>query len=268
MDLRIITSNVAADFTSPPGVPSWDERREPYVELLRRAGADVLSLQEVMPKQLRFLRAELAESRVLVVNYIEGEDGEPASSELRDLAREEISNPYEIALFYRGDRLKVVECGHWWMSPTPDTPSTGFGNNWPRVLVWSRFHWEVGDVIVFATHIDHRCVSEMLDVCRPRFDALADSGIPQIFAGDLNFNPEHDAYASLLSDGWCDSGQNIAPETSTFLYEMPNVPSGRIDHIFTRGSRLSTHEWSRLLPAPGDPPVSDHDPVLVRVGLM
>jgi endonuclease/exonuclease/phosphatase family metal-dependent hydrolase len=220
-----------------------------------------------MPKQLAFLRGELPDYRVLVVNYINGIGEADASSEIYDISDEEIPNPYEIALFYRRDRFEVVDGGHWWMSPTPERPSTGFGNRWPRTVLWSRFRCESGDILVFATHIDHRCVGAMISLCRERFDALATSGTPLILAGDLNFNPTHPAYRSLLSDGWRDSGESAPPESPTFLLDLPGVPSGRIDHIFSTGQVLNAAEWARLLPAPGEPPVSDHHPVFARFDL-
>jgi endonuclease/exonuclease/phosphatase (EEP) superfamily protein YafD len=51
------------------------------------------------------------------------------------------------------------------------------------------------------------------------------------------------------------------------LLDMPGVPNGRIDHVFSRGARLRSTEWTRLLPAPGAPPVSDHYPVCARFRL-
>jgi len=34
MEISIITSNISADFLNPPGVPSWDERKQKYIDVL------------------------------------------------------------------------------------------------------------------------------------------------------------------------------------------------------------------------------------------
>ena len=67
MEISIVTSNISADFLRPPGVPSWDERRQTYVDVLFQANPDIIGLQEVTPRQLQFLQTQLSQFAALTV---------------------------------------------------------------------------------------------------------------------------------------------------------------------------------------------------------
>jgi endonuclease/exonuclease/phosphatase family metal-dependent hydrolase len=108
----------------------------------------------------------------------------------------------------------------------------------------------------------------MVELCREKFVAFAARALPLMLLGDLNFNPADSNYALLIGDGWRDSYEVAsAPDSATFLYDMPDIPGGRIDHILYRGDGLTPRTWSRLLSPDPKRRVSDHDPVYVRFSL-
>lgn len=273
MKISVVTSNISADFLAPPGVPTWDERKLLFVQVLREAKPTLIGLQEVTSRQFQFLQAQLPEFTALTVPVI---DPDPVllSAWHAKYARyglPDIPNPYELILFYRTEDFDSPASGYWWLSPTPDRPSIGFGNVAPRAIMWTHLRHSLSkrEFIAFNTHIDHRCTRPMVDLCRERFTEFITRNLPLIFMGDFNFNPTDPDYKMLISDGWQDSHNvSTTSEERTILYDLPHLmPSGRIDHILYRGNGLVPQAWTRLLPPESEQRISDHDPVHVWFSL-
>jgi endonuclease/exonuclease/phosphatase family metal-dependent hydrolase len=268
-EINVITSNVSADFLTPPGVPPWDERKDLYAHVLRDAMPDILSLQEVSPRQFAFWQAQLPEFTALTVSPTNPDPDMLVAwrAKYGSFGFDAIPSPYEIILFYRTKLFEQHATGHWWLSPTPDRVSIGFGNSAPRVVLWVYLvHRASGQgLYIFNTHLDHRCIQPMVEVCREQFVAFTAAGVPLMFMGDLNFNPDDPNYRQLAADGWRDSHSACArADCPTFLYNRPDLPSGRIDHIFHRGDGLTPQAWARLTSPDPNRRLSDHDPVCVR----
>ncbi|HRQ37470.1 MAG TPA: endonuclease/exonuclease/phosphatase family protein [Chloroflexota bacterium] len=269
MELTVITSNVSADFLTPPGVPIWEERRALYVRAVREALPDLIGLQEVTPRQLRFFQEQLPEFVAVTVPVIDP-DPELQATWHTKYARyglPVVPDPYELVLFYRADFFEVVDSGYWWLSPMPERPSIGFGNVAPRAVLWAHLQYRHNgrDLIIFNTHIDHRSPRPMVELCRERLANFMGRAPSLVFMGDLNFDPDDANFALLMQDGWRDAHEVVAaPESATFLYDLPDIPGGRIDHILYRGEGLTPQRWVRL--ASPDPArrISDHDPVCVQ----
>jgi endonuclease/exonuclease/phosphatase family metal-dependent hydrolase len=272
MKISIVTSNISADFLRPAGVPEWEERKLPYVHILRSAVPDIIGLQEVTPRQFEFLQEQLPEFTALTV---------PVENPAPDLSIAwqekygkygfpEIPSPYEIILFYRREAFVCLSTGHWWLSSTPDVPSIGFGNIAPRVVLWAHLHHATSNrkLVIFNTHIDHRCISPMIDVCRRKFATFAGTYPSSFFIGDMNFNETDPNYGLLVRDGWKDSHDVSGSDHSgTFPYVRSELPAGRIDHVLYSGHEFAPLRWSRLSPPASHPRISDHDPVCVEFGI-
>ena len=269
MEISVITSNVSADFLTPPGVPTWDERKQLLVHTLRDAEPGLIGLQEVTPNQLQFFQAQLLEFTALSVPVA---NPDPAllpvwRGKYARFGLNEIPSPYEIILFYRTKIFEVLTQGHWWLSPTPERPSIGFGNTAPRVMLWAHLRHRASsrEIIVFNTHIDHRCPDEMTELCCQKFVDFTTHSAPLMLIGDLNFNPASPNYALLLNQGWRDAYEvAFGPEAATFLYDLADIPGGRIDHILYQGEALTPQTWARLLSPDPERRLSDHDPVYAR----
>lgn len=98
--------NIRCD-TPVDGDNAWPYRKERVEALIRFYGFDVLGVQEAKPSQMSDLRAMPGFASVGV-----GRDGGD---------RGEYS-----AIFYRTDRLRVLDSGTFWLSETPDTVSKGW----------------------------------------------------------------------------------------------------------------------------------------------
>lgn len=268
MKLSIITSNISADFLSPPGVPKWDERKLPYVDVLRTAEPDIIGLQEVTPRQLQFLQMQFPEFTALTVPVTNPAPDLLAAwqAKYQQFGFPEIPSPYEIILFYRTEAFDLLSSGYWWLSPTPDVPSIGFGNIAPRVVLWAHLHHAASDqkFVLFNTHLDHRSTNAMVELCRQKFAEFEANYSSLLLIGDLNFNEKDPNYDLLITDGWNDSHKSaLEDNSSTFLYNRPGMPGGRIDHILYRSDEFIPKTWSRLVPPASNPRISDHDPVHV-----
>lgn len=262
MDLSTITFNVSADFLSPPGVSTWAERKTFCVQALRQAQPGIIGLQEVMPRQFEYFQAQLPAYRAITVS--ETARDESVKQAFQALYGQPLPDQNEIVLFFRKAELSLTDHGHWWLSPTPDHLSVGFGNIAPRLVLWGHIqhHASGREVIVFNTHLDHRCTLPMVKLCRKKLAAFFNRKLPLIFMGDLNVNPTQAEYALLTSDGWHDSYA-----VSSELNAVTFAKRGRIDHIFYRGACLKPQKWTRLFSPDPQRRLSDHDPVYVRFSL-
>lgn len=272
MEITVITSNISADFLNPPGIPTWEERKQRYLWVLRDANPSLIGLQEVTPRQLQYLQEQLPEFCALTVPVANPDPDLLAAwkAKYSKFGLPQIPDPYEIILFYRTDLFEPLATGHWWLSPTPERPSIGFGNIAPRVLLWAQLvHRDSScQFLVFNTHIDHRCTRAMVDLCRKIFFVFPPSTAWHIFMGDLNFTPSDPEYKLLIHDGWRDSHKaGSSTDSATFLSNQTGVPGGRIDHILYRGDGLNSHMWRRLMSPDPERRVSDHDSVYVRFSL-
>ena len=113
--------NIRCD-TPMDGDNAWPYRKERVEALVRFYGFDVLGVQEAKPSQMSDLRAMPGFASVGV-----GRDGGD---------RGEYS-----AIFYRTDRLRVLDSGTFWLSETPDTVSKG----WDAELLVGRIWAVAGD---------------------------------------------------------------------------------------------------------------------------
>lgn len=251
IELTVVSFNVLVDMGSTPGMPRWAERRELCVEVLRDVDADLIGLQEPTPAQVEYLLGALPEYEGIFYK------GYPDAS-----------------LLFRREMFDKLEHGHWWLSPTPDRVSVGFGNTLPRLVVWGKFkHRPSGrELFVFNTHFDNSMPSQvkMAELCQKQLAPFAEQGLPMLFLGDFNTSQTRGDYATLTSNGWKDS--YLASEKASADGRDDNVPtmvegSGRIDHIFYHGDAWQPLAWRRLESPDEKKPLSDHYPVLARFKL-
>lgn len=251
--LKVVTFNVLVDFAPQPGVPPWSQRKELCSQVLRESQADLIGLQESSPGQIKFFAEELPG---YAAHYYVSESGSPYP---------------DAALMYREEAFERLDEGHWWLSPTPERVSTGFGNVLPRLVVWVRLkHRPSGrELYFFNTHFDNSRPSQdrMAELCQRLFEPFVAEGLPLIFVGDFNTDQERGDYPRLTSGGWADA-YRASPLASPNGRDdnVPTFPNGkRIDHIFYHGPGLKAIRWERLESPDPDRPLSDHYPVYAEL---
>lgn len=253
--LRVMAFNVRLP-TDADGANRWDARRDIAVRMLRQADADVIGTQELFKRQGDELVAALPRYAWFGRGRRGGDDDE------------------HMGVFYRTDRLRLLEHGDFWLSDTPGVPgSISWGNLYPRMATWARFE-RLADgrrFTVFNTHLPYRdqdaaarlrCAA----LLRARIDALP-RGEPVVLLGDFNTAPDGDVHAALLQaglrDAWTAAVTRRGPEATFHAYT--GTADRRIDWILVRG--LSVRAVHTIDASEHGRYPSDHFPVLAELGL-
>lgn len=247
--LRVMTFNVRL-LTDVDGPNQWRYRRDLAAAMIRRQDPDVIGTQELFAEQGDDLVARLPQ----FAWFGEGRHGGRGDEHM--------------GVFYRRDRLSVVESGNFWLSDTPDVPgSISWGHPYARMVTWALFE-RVADhrrFYLFNTHLPYReedgdARLRGVKAIMARVAALP-KDIPVIVTGDFNndpIGPVYGAIAARLTDAWIAAPRRAGPD-GTF-HDFTGTPDQRIDWIFFRGLRalhartVTTHRGA-LYP-------SDHFPVV------
>lgn len=223
--LRVMTFNVRLP-TDADGANRWEQRRDLMVRTIRDESPDVIGTQELFAVQGDYLVAKLRQ----YAWFGRGRSGKDGDDE-------------RMGVFYRKDRLRVLESGDFWLSDTPDVPgSLTWGHPYPRMVTWALFQ-QTGDdrrFYLFNTHLPYRAED---DEARLR-GALAvlqrvrglPQDVPVIVTGDFNTTPDsctHAQLTGLLQDAWTASPRREGPEAT--FHAFTGNPDRRIDWILARG---------------------------------
>lgn len=248
--LRVMAFNVRLPIDSD-GPNRWEARQDLFVETIRRADPDIIGTQELWKIQGDRVIAKLPHYSWFGIDRRGGHADE------------------HMGVFYRRDRLKLIEMGNFWLSETPGVPgSISWGESLPRMATWGLFE-TIPDGKRFwfiNTHFAHRPEDEG---ARTNAAALIAARIaklpgdlPVVLTGDFNTVPDSGAYRALsaeLSDAWTAAAVRTGPE-GTF-HGFTGKPERRIDWVFARGpnaAKVETVTFGRRGRYP-----SDHFPVVV-----
>ena len=173
MSVKVMSQNVMCWEASPNAL--FVNRRPLIKRAVLESGADVIGFQEVKPSWTEWLTADL--------------DGFEHYTVYRDKER-----PEGTPVYWNPKRVKKLDCGHFWLSETPDTESIGWDANCKRIACWVLFEAvEDGKKFVFVnTHLDHRGenaringINLVCDFIKKKFN-----DIPLVLTGDFNATPD------------------------------------------------------------------------------
>jgi len=227
--LRVMTFNVR--LPSPDdGVNRWELRRDLMVRTIREQQPDIIGTQELYKLQGDYLVGKL-KHYTWFGRGRRGDDGDE-----------------HMGVFYRTDRLKLVESGDYWLSDTPDKPgSISWGHPFPRMVTWAMFELKSsGQRFYYAnTHFPYRDQDELARTRAAqeilhRLEALP-AALPIVLTGDFNTAPSSPAHAlltGLLQDAWLDATSHSGPEAT--FHDFTGTPDRRIDWILYRGLHADT----------------------------
>ncbi|MEO8746076.1 MAG: endonuclease/exonuclease/phosphatase family protein [Rhodanobacter sp.] len=249
--LRVMTFNVRVPVDT--GMNAWANRRDLMVQVIEAARPDLLGTQELTEEQREYLAAHLPG----YAWFGQGRDGGTRGEHM--------------GVFYRTDRLKVLRSGDFWLSDTPDVPSSKtWGQPYPRMVTWAQFRLRHGGGTFnyFNTHFPYRpedVHARMLSAGEilQRIGRLP-SAARVILAGDFNCGPETPVHAELtrgLRDAWMAAGSRSGP-AKTF-HNFTGNPDERIDWILSRGFKVITVQTVSTHEGPRYP--SDHFPVVAEL---
>jgi len=227
--LKVMTFNVR--YASDEGAQRWAVRRPVMVELIRRAAPDVIGTQELLQRQ--------------------GDDIVAALPGYRWFGRDRRGGHADehMGIFYRTDRLTLIDQGDFWLSDTPEmVGSQSWGTDLPRLASWAVFETKGAKPHRFLfvdTHLPHRdqdgeARDKAARLILSRLPDLA-KGLPLVLAGDMNARPDTAAYrtfAGALTDAWGSAKRREGPVLT--FHDFTGTPDRRIDYLFLRGFKADT----------------------------
>jgi endonuclease/exonuclease/phosphatase family metal-dependent hydrolase len=215
---------------------AWHDRRDAVGRLVRFHRPDVAAFQEPLPDQRRDLRERLPEYEF--VGRGRGADGEGEGCPIA----------------VRSDRWTVVEDGTFWLSETPDEPSTGWDASYPRIATWARVRAVDGDAAlrVVNTHFDHvsaRARRESARLLCERIPNIAtangtgddpDGAAPLVLVGDFNCTAGSDPHRILVGD-------ELGPEDGAPSGDALALRDAAADADLRHGPATSLTDFARLI---------------------
>lgn len=141
------------------------------------------------------------------------------------------------AIFYRLDKYTVVDSGTFWLSKTPDVPSSDWNSACNRVCTWAIFECKADgkQFAVLNTHLDHVSAEARVEQIKLVKEKADSQDIPVVITGDLNATEEDPSIKTLSEGGYTDSryAAPITDDSGTYNgYEAGRDDYERIDYIF------------------------------------
>ena len=236
----------------------WTKRCQVVCDQLNFEHPDIFGAQEVLEPQLRDMLQRLDGYDYIGVGRDDGKQkGEYA------------------AIFYDKQKLRLMDNGHFWLSPTPDKPSLGWDAACIRICTWGQFE----DVTTglrfyfYNLHMDHVGVvarREAAKLVMERISQRADA--PVVLTGDFNVDQNDEIYgiftqSGRLLDSYTSARLRFAENGTFNAYHQERKTTSRIDHVFVspqftveRYGVLTNTYWADQQRLP-----SDHYPVFVRL---
>ena len=125
-ELNVLSFNIR--YPNPnDGVHYWPNRKNLVSSIIRFYDADIIGLQEAFRSQLDDLSADFPNFQWEGVCRTDGSTQPTPDNEFS-------------AIFYNSSKLKVLQSGTFWLSPTPNiVGSKGWDAALPRIVTWAQF---------------------------------------------------------------------------------------------------------------------------------
>lgn len=264
MPVKVMSFNIRYG-TAKDGENHWDKRKAFLTTTIKAFAPDLLGTQESLDFQRDYLAAKLSGHQVFAAGRDDGkENGEMA------------------ALYWRKDRFKRLDGGHFWLSETPNkVGSQGWDAALPRMATWVKLSDRKADdakpILFLNTHFDHqgkKARSESAHLLRKQIAKLG-AGCSVIVTGDFNTEEDSPPYKALfnavdgkkspLVDTYRVAHPHQAKDDGTFNGFKPSRVNGdRIDWIgCTRDWTIQSADIDRTTKDGRTP--SDHWPVTAVV---
>jgi endonuclease/exonuclease/phosphatase family metal-dependent hydrolase len=183
--IKIMSYNIrfAGDETAE-GINSWNNRKDNLAAVIRFHHTEIIGVQEALMLQLKDMTDLLPG-----YNWI-------------GAGRDDGKNKGEFsAIFYNKNRFEVLDNSTFWLSETPDDPSTGWDALLPRIVTWGKFSDKKSGKIFyfFNTHFDHvgeTARQQSAKLLLKKIEEIS-GNIPSVVTGDFNVKPDSEVYKLL-----------------------------------------------------------------------
>ena len=159
------------------------------------------------------------------------------------------------AIFYKKDKLELLDHGDFWLSETPDKPGLGWDAACIRICTWGKFCFKgqeqrhglfnrrkneaQKEFYFFNLHMDHVGVVARREAAKlvvAKVKEIA-QGAPVFITGDFNVDQDNEIYtiftkSGILKDSY-DAARIRFAENGTFnAFKTEYYTTSRIDHVF------------------------------------
>ena len=165
------------------------------------------------------------------------------------------------AIFYKKDKLQLLDHGDFWLNETPDKPALGWDAACIRICTWGKFSVKTiqdnernkksdshnaeapKTFYYFNLHMDHVGVVARREAAKLVVKRIQEmtNGLPVILTGDFNVDQNDEIYtiftqSGLLKDSY-DAARIRFAENGTFnAFKTEYFTQSRIDHVFVSPS--------------------------------
>ena len=164
------------------------------------------------------------------------------------------------AIFYKKDKLQLLDHGDFWLNETPDKPALGWDAACIRICTWGKFSVKTNQdnatnkksdkhnedtktFYYFNLHMDHVGVVARREAAKLVVKRIQEmtNGLPVILTGDFNVDQNDEIYtiftqSGLLKDSY-DAARIRFAENGTFnAFKTEYFTQSRIDHVFVSPS--------------------------------
>lgn len=138
-ELNVMSFNIRYGLADD-GEDSWQFRNGLVMGVIEEHQPDIVGLQEALQFQLDAVLESFPEFESIGIGRDPGGEGEYA------------------AILYLRERFEELDSGTFWLSETPEVPSTHWGNTHLRICTWARLKDKQSGKFfyVYNTHFDHR----------------------------------------------------------------------------------------------------------------
>lgn len=237
----------------------WTKRCQVMCDQINFESPDVLGMQEVLVGQLHDFQHLLDNYSYIGVGRDDGKEaGEYA------------------AIFYKNDRVKLLDSGNFWLNETPDVPKLGWDAACIRICTWGKFKdlRTKKKFYFFNLHMDHVGVVARREAAKLVVSRIKEmtQDAPVVLTGDFNVDQTDEIYgifthSGILKDSYENARIRFAENGTFNSFKVETKTDSRIDHVFVSpsfkveayGLRTDSY-WAN-----GRRNLSDHYPVFVKL---
>lgn len=218
----------------------WSKRCQVICDQVNFMAPDIFGAQEVLYGQLQDMKRALDGYESIGVGR---DDGKRAGE--------------HEAIFYKKDKIKLLDHGDFWLSETPGKPGLGWDAVCIRICTWGKFSVTTVDYdrrrglfgrgirhhetvfYYFNLHMDHVGVVARREAAKLVVKKIREiaQGAPVVLTGDFNVDQTNEIYtiftkSGLLKDSY-DAARIRFAENGTFnAFKTEYYTTSRIDHVF------------------------------------
>jgi len=182
------------------------------------------------------------------------------------------------AILYDYSRFTVIESDTFWLSPTPNKVSQGWGAKCRRICTWAILEDKLSSdkdhpvrIMMFNTHLDHVSKKAKLEGTKLILQKIKEYKLPVIFTGDFNSTPNSEVIELIKSESLystSDIAENRFNENvGTATNWKPKADSITIDYIFVN-KHFNASVYEIVTEYDSEPTLaSDHRPVCAQINL-